>query len=374
MRLRRDTNRAGAGHVWPAWHSFVACLAIGLITFSFGCNGSDETETAASDQDRLPWAATAFPELPGPAPEPAVVQLGLTLFYDPILSADGQTACGTCHSEFWGMSDALERSVGQGAGLIAGPGREGPHVVQRNSQGLWNLAFRDDFFWDGRAGSLEEQAMEPILAEDELGRHPDDVVADLDSIDDYRDLFAAAFPNDPVVSVEHMATALADFQRTMISNRSLYDGYVKGDDAAFSPDLREGMFRFADFECHTCHAPPLFEANGFEDRNVASVDGLEDEGRYEATGIVDDIDRFRIPTLRNVAFTDPYFHNGSVTHLEDAVRHELEQSGFSFDDEDVRLITAFVSEALRDETREPQRPDVVPSGLLVPIDGTTIIR
>ena len=374
MSPHYGTRRTGFAGISPVGRPFVACLAAGVAALTFGCSESGEPATGDGSSDRLPWAATAFPELPGPTPEPAVVELGLTLFYDPILSADRQTACGTCHSEFWGMSDALERSVGQGAGLIAGPGREGPHVVQRNSQGLWNLAFRDDFFWDGRASSLEEQAMEPILAEDELGRHPDDVVADLDAIDDYRDLFAAAFPNDPVVSVEHMATALAEFQRTMISNRSLYDGYVKGDDAAFSPDLLEGLFRFADFECHTCHAPPLFEAAGFEDRNVASVDGLEDEGRYEATGIAFDIGRFRIPTLRNVAFTDPYFHNGSVTHLEDAVRHELEQSGFSFDDEDVRLVTAFVSEALRDETREPQRPDVVPSGLLVPIDGTTIIR
>jgi cytochrome c peroxidase len=349
-----------------------ACVATGLLALSLGCGG--EAGSGDTADDRLPWAATAFPEPPGPAPAAASVELGKILFYDPILSVDRQTACGTCHSEFWGMSDALERSVGQGAGLLAGPGREGPHVVDRNSQGLWNLAFREDFFWDGRSATLEAQAMEPILAMDELGRDPAEIVADLDAIDEYRDLFAAAFPGDPVVSVEHLARALADFQRTMISNRSLYDGFARGDDAALSPDMREGMFRFADFGCDGCHAPPLFEAPGFERRNVPDVDGLTDEGRYEATGITDDLGRFRIPTLRNVAFTEPYFHNGSVAKLEDAIRHELEQSGFAYDDEDVRLIETFVRDALVDESREPQRPRTVPSGWEVPIDGTTVIR
>lgn len=93
-----------------------------------------------------------------------------------------------------------------------------------------------------------------------------------------------------------------------------------------------------------------------------------------ATGIVDDIGRFRVPTLRNVAFTEPYFHNDSVVELGDAIRHELAQQGLPFDDEDGRLIEAFVGEALRDESCEPQRPSTVPSGWDVPIDGTTVIR
>lgn len=369
---RRAAGPGGTSSWSRACVAWTSALLAAATLGTLGCSGD---EGAGDTVDpRLPWAATAFPTPPEPAPSAAMVELGLNLFYDPILSADRQTACGTCHSEFWGMSDALPRSVGQGAGLLAGPGREGPHVVDRNSQGLWNLAFRRDFFWDGRSGSLEEQVMEPILAEDELGRDPADVVADLADIDEYRDLFAAAFPSDPVVSVEHLATALAEFQRTLVSNRSLYDGYVRGDDAALSPDMREGMFRFAAFGCHDCHVPPLFERAGFERRGVPDAGGLGDEGRYEATGIVDDIGRFRIPTLRNVAFTEPYFHDGSVAKLADAIRHELLQQGLAFDDEDVRLLEAFVSEALRDESREPQRPSTVPSGWEVPIDGTTVIR
>ncbi len=321
---------------------------------------------------RTPWPVAEFPQ--APQPSAASVDLGRILFYDPILSADGHTACGTCHSEFWGMSDALERSVGQGAGLLAGPGREGPHVVRRNSQALWNLAFREDFFWDGRSGSLEEQALVPILENDELGRDPAELIADLADIPEYQALFALAFPDDPTVSAEHMQQALADFQRTFVSNRSLYDGYVAGDDYALSDDMRRGMFRFARFGCDGCHAPPLFEKAGFFDRGAPPVDGVLDEGRYEATGIVDDIGRFRVPTLRNAAFTEPYFHNGSVAKLEDAVRHELAQSGRGFREEDVRLITIFVSEALRDESREPHRPDEVPSGFVMPIDGSQVER
>ncbi len=350
--------------------AFAAIVALG------GCTepGDDGSPGEPDVEVDLPWPAVAFPDLPGEAASPEVIELGLTLFYDPVLSVDGQTACGTCHSEFWGMSDALERSVGQGGGLIAGPSRTGPHVVRRNSQGLWNLAFRETLFWDGRTETLEEQAIEPILAVDELGQDPALVLELLQANDDYVALFAAAFPDDPEPSIPHVLTALAEFQRTLVSNRSLYDGYVAGDEAAMSDDQIEGMFRFAAFGCDGCHAPPLFEREGFENRNVPNVDAIVDDGRYEATGIVDDIGRFRIPTLRNASFTEPYFHNGSVAKLEEAVRHELAQSGLAFDDEDVRLVTAFVDGALRDESREPQRPDTVPSGLVVPIDGTTIIR
>jgi cytochrome c peroxidase len=321
---------------------------------------------------RTPWPVTAFPD--APAPSAATVELGRILFYDPILSGDGATACGTCHSEFWGMSDALPRSVGLDAGLLAGPGRDGPHVVRRNSQALWNLAFRQDFFWDGRAGTLEAQALEPLVAEDEMDRHPADVVTDLAAISEYEALFAAAFPDDPYVTVDNMLAALAEFQRTFVSKHSLYDGYVRGDELALSDGMKEGMFRFAEFGCDDCHTPPLFEARGFENRNVPDVDGIVDEGRYEVTLDPDDLGRFRIPSLRNVFFSEPYFHNGSVLQLADAVRHELEQSGHAFDDEDVELIMTFVSEALRDESRHPDRPDVVPSGLPVPLDGTTIAR
>ncbi len=318
----------------------------------------------------LPWALTAFPPLPAVMEDvpDARIELGKTLFYDPVLSTDGETACGTCHSELWGMSDFLPRSVGHSAGLIAGPDRRGPNVLRRNSPTLFNLAFRSSFFLDGRTETLDEQAVMPLLTEDELDRDPEEVVADLAGIAEYVSLFAAAFPDDPRVTVDNFAAALAAFQRTFISNRSLYDGYVDGDVLALSDEMVKGMFRFAEMGCDNCHVPPLFESETFADRNVPGVDGVIDQGRAEVTGDPADLGKFRTPALRNIKFTEPYFHNGTFRQLDEVVIHELEQSGIPHTDEDARPITIFIEKALNDESRKPRRPTSVPSGLPMPID------
>jgi len=261
----------------------VATLLAGAALACGSAGGDAPGEQAAAHDPPVPWEVHALPE--PPAPDPARVALGRLLFYEPLLGADAETACATCHSEFWGMSDALPRSIGHGAGRLAGPGREGPNVVRRNAQVLWNLAYRDDFLWDGGAASLEEQALLPLFAPDELDRAPQDVVDDLAAIPEYVDLFAAAFPGSPALTVDHMATALADFQRTFVSRRSLYDGYVDGDAAALSPDMKAGMQRFADFGCHDCHVPPLFEGPGYFDRGIGDHDRVPDDGRFEVTGV-----------------------------------------------------------------------------------------
>ncbi|NNE20773.1 MAG: hypothetical protein HKN10_20065, partial [Myxococcales bacterium] len=319
----------------------------------------------------LPWPATEFPPLPKiaeEAPEPRI-RLGNLLFYDPILSVDRVTACATCHSEFWGMSDALPLAVGNGAGSLAGPGREGPNTLRRNSPALFNLAFRDSLFWDGRSESLEAQAITPLLAEDELNLAPEVAVAELMGIPEYVDLFAEAFPDDPEVTVANLASALAAFQRTMVSDRSLYDAYAAGQEATLNEELVEGMFLFAEMGCNECHSPPLFESETFANRNVPEVEGIIDQGRAEVTGRAEDIGKFRAPTLRNIFESEPYFHNGSVKRLEDAIRHELDQGGISFDEEDVRLIELFIRKGLRDDSRSADRPKRVPSGLPTPLDG-----
>jgi cytochrome c peroxidase len=267
------------------------------------------------------------------------------------------------------MSDALPRAVGNGAGPLAGPGREGPNTLRRNSPTLFNLAFRESLFWDGRTETLEDQAIMPLLAEDELGLDPGTAVAELVAIPEYVDLFAEAFPDDPRVTVGNLGSALAAFQRTFISDRSIYDAYVNGDAGVFADELVDGMFRFAEMGCNDCHSPPLFESETFANRNIADVEGVIDDGRAEVTGRSEDLGKFRTPPLRNVIDTEPYFHNGSVKSLEDAVLHELEQSGMPYTDEDVQLIKLFIDKALRDDSRQAERPQDVPSGLPVPLDG-----
>jgi len=360
------------------------CLALVPALFAAGCGGAADPSIGAegtagdggsgdgrSVTPSLPWPLTDFPPLPDIArdvPE-ARIELGNLLFYDPILSVDRETACATCHSEFWGMSDALAVAVGHGAGPLAGPGRAGPNTLRRNSPALFNVAFRQSLLWDGGATSLAEQALMPLRADDELGLDPEAAVAELVAIPKYVALFAEAFPEDPQVTEANLASALAAFQRTMVSDRSLYDAYVRGQTDVLHEELIEGMFLFAEMGCSDCHTPPLFESDTFADRNVAQVEGVADEGRAEVTGLMEDVGKFRTPTLRNLFESEPYFHNGLVKELEDAVRHELEQSELPFTHEDVRLIELFIRDALRDDSRTAVRPRSVPSGLPTPLDG-----
>ncbi|UCH30635.1 MAG: hypothetical protein JSV06_06320, partial [Myxococcales bacterium] len=124
----------------------------------------------------------------------------------------------------------------------------------------------------------------------------------------------------------------------------------------------------AEMGCDGCHTPPLFESETFADRNVPETEGIVDYGREEVTGRPEDRGKFRTVSLRNLWASEPYFHNGSITSMEAAIRHELDQSGMPYTDEDLRLITTFIDKSLRDITNLAVRPAKVPSGLEMPID------
>jgi cytochrome c peroxidase len=345
-------------------HPGIALVLAVLVTACGDSAGPSEA------QSPTPWPVTAFPAIPDimkDVPE-ARIELGRLLFFDPILSVDHETACVTCHSEIWGMGDGIARAVGHGAGLLAGPGRRGPNMLRRNSPALYNLAFRQSLNWDGDAETLEEQALIPLFAEDEMNADPATLAEELASIPEYAARFEEAFPEDPRVTLENLASALAAYQRTFLSDRSTYDAYLEGRPNLMNEDEVEGMFRFAEMGCDGCHTPPLFESETFANRNVPEVEGIVDHGLEERTGRIEDRGKFRAVSLRNLLFTEPYFHNGSVTKMSGAIQHELEQSGMPFTDEDVRLITLFIDKTLRDETRQAIRPQSVPSGLEMPID------
>ena len=347
-----------SSHRWPP-------LILAVIAAACG-----DPTSSPQVESLTPWPVTAFPSLPEIMTDvPEVrIELGRLLFFDPILSIDRETACITCHSERWGMGDGIPRAIGHGAGLLAGPGRRGPNPLRRNSPSLYNLAFRATLLWVGNATTLEEQALIPLFAEDEMSADPDDLVAELANIPEYVELFADAFTEDPGISVENVASALAAYERTFISDRSTYDAYTEGRPNLMNEDQREGMYRFAEMGCDSCHTPPLFESETFANRNVPDVEGIVDHGLEELTEREEDRGKFRAVTLRNLRSTEPYFHNGSVTKMVDAIRHEIEQTGLPFTEEDVRLITVFIDKTLRDETLEAIRPSSVPSGLDLPID------
>ena len=343
-----------------------------LVVLASAAACSSETSSSPGEEGPpLPWARGRVPEVVGL--DAAAVELGRMLFYDPILSRDGAVACATCHSELWGMSDGLARSVGVDGEGPVGPGREGPNETTRNAPTLWNVAFRPSLFWDGRATSLEAQALLPIENVVEMDRSLSAVVADLKGIAGYVQLFDAAYGE---IDEAHLADALAAFQRTFRTGLAPYDRYVAGDEGALDEDQQAGMWLFAEAGCADCHRPPLFESERFAARGVGEG---TDEGRGAVTGVAEDIGRFRVPTLRNLRETGPYFHDGSTKELEDAVarevaRSEAEGQTRSLSVDEVAAIAVFLRKGLMDRSGEPDRPEEVPSGLPVPEDGFRIPR
>lgn len=344
---------------------------------------SPEPEPEPYDGPPIPWAYEAFPVVVEPLDNPsteAKVSLGRLLFYDPVLSRDQLTACATCHSELWGMSDGLAVSIGVDGEGPTGPGRTGPNLTTRNAQTLWNAALRRELFWDGRSSSLEQQALEPLKAERELDLDPEQAAARIAGIPGYRPLFEAAFPleQDPITPL-NIAKALAAFERTLVSNRAPYDRYVQGDEGSLREEVRVGMELFAEAGCAGCHVPPLFESNRYERRLPLSTHEEADPGRMDVTGEQADRGKVRVPTLRNLRETGPYFHDGSVVELDDAVALEVEVAVLqgesrALSPEEVEGIVVFLKKGLMDRSREPDRPEEVPSGLPVPEDGFRIPR
>lgn len=364
-----------ASPIAPRLTKLLALPALGLSVVA--CDAA-EPAPEPYDGPPIPWAYEPFPELVEPLDNPSSpekVELGRLLFYDPILSRDQATACATCHSEQWGMSDGLALSIGVDGEGPTGPGRTGPNLTSRNALTLWNVAFRRDLFWDGRTATLEAQALEPLEQQGELDLDPEQAAERIAAVPAYVALFEAAFPAEeqPVTSA-NVARALAAFQRTLVSDLAPYDRYVGGDEGALSEEQLQGMELFAEAGCASCHVPPLFESLQY----AARIES-DDEGRAAVSG--DDADRgaLRVPTLRNLRESGPYFHDGSSPTVEDAVWREAdvaarEGEGRVLTWAEVDLVALFLRKALMDRSREPQRPDEVPSGLAVPEDGLRIPR
>ncbi len=328
----------------------------------------------------LPWAYAPFPKARAPQKNPATpekAELGRLLFYDPVLSTDRKVACATCHSEVWGLSDGLARSVGIGGTGPTGPGRTGPNVTRRNAPTLWNVAHRTELFWDGRSSSLEAQALAPLDEPKELGRPSAELAAELDSIPEYRARFAQAFPGEAnPIHADNIARAIATFERGFEAKLATYDRYVAGDAGALDEETVRGMFLFGEAGCASCHTPPLFTSSRYANRGVGSAD---DAGRFELTGVEADRGAFLVPTLRNTRDSEPYFHDGSAPALRDAVAHEASRQvsdGESRElaSDELDAVTRFLDKALTDRSLEPSRPKQVPSGLPVPKDGFRIPR
>ena len=329
----------------------------------------------------------AFPEMNQRASNPtsqAGIELGRQLFFDPVVSGDNTQSCATCHHPDLGLSDGRILSMGAG-GTGVGPARTGGKATRRNSPTLWNAAYNFKLFWDGRANDLEDQARGPITSAVEMNQNPDELVQELRAIPEYVRLFDEAFggQNGTAVTFENVTNAIGLFERTLVSQQSAFDRYAAGEASALTAAQRRGLtlFRSLKTRCFECHGFPTFANPDFKVIGVAPLPNQgEDAGRGEITGGEPYRNAFKVPTLRNVALTAPYMHNGRFQTLEEVLSFYAAGAGkgagldlpnlddkvrqFSLSDQEQHDLISFLH-ALTDESAKPQIPLRVPSGLPV---------
>lgn len=273
----------------------------------------------------------------------AKAKLGELLYHDTRLSADGSISCATCHGINTGGVDNLQFSEGIGS-----------QFGGVNAPTVYNAFFNFVQFWDGRAADLAEQAAGPPLNPVEMGCETfDEIVARLQDDKNFVKSFRAAYPEG--LSQETITDAIAEYEKTLITPNSAFDRYLKGDLEALTPDQIKGFNLFKKYDCATCHSGVnmgglTYELMGKREdyflerqeiRNVGLTDG--DNGRWAQTGVERDRYRFKTPTLRNIELTYPYYHDGSIATLEEAVRLMARyEVGVKLNDEKVNLITAFL--------------------------------
>ncbi len=276
---------------------------------------------------------------PAPADNPTTperVELGRLLFWDPILSGGRDVACATCHHPAFGYSDGLDLSIGtNGVGLGSTRAFAAGHpssLVKRNSQTVVNTAFNGltadagatpaaaPMFWDLRVRSLEAQALEPLKALEEMrgtayaeDRAVAEVVARLDSVPEYRKLFARAFGGSQPVNEQNLGRALAAFQRTLVAVNAPFDRYMRGETTLSAAQVR-GMERFQSAGCVNCHSGPMF--SDFASHVLAVPDNPR---LAESDPGVNKAYAFRTPSLRNLSSTSPYMHNGVFSSLPEVI-------------------------------------------------------
>lgn len=341
-----------------------------LRTLAFACASAAFLAVSAQASAQVFQALPEKPPIPADNPmTPEKIELGKQLYFDPRLSASGTVSCNTCHNVMAGGTDSRSTSVG-----IDG------QVGGRKAPTVWNAAFMTAQFWDGRAASLEDQAKGPPLNPIEMGMQSEQQIVDrLKSIPGYKKQFEAVFGE---VSYNNMAKAIAAYERTLITPNSPFDRYIKGDEDAISEQAKRGMTLVEEVGCTACHqgvifaGPALPMGTGFyqkfptftDNEFVEKYDLMSDLGRYEVTKQEGDKHLFKVQTWRNVALTAPYFHNGSVWTLDEAVRVMAKtQLNQNLSDAQVADIVAFL-ETLTGEFPQQTMP------ILPPTSGSSAVR
>lgn len=264
---------------------------------------SAEWPAAQVDPSVKPVELGLLPKVEHPKDNPfskEKVDLGRELFFSPKLSGSGQFACVSCHNPELGWGDGITTSFGHDR-----------QVNKRNAPTIMNSAYAKSLFHDGRAASLEDQVLGPIVASNEMHADPDVVVQRVRDDKELRTMFKEAFGDD-TVDMDRIAKAIACFERTVVSGRSRFDAFLRGKHDALSDDAIRGLHLFrTKAGCMNCHHGPNLTDDLFHDIGLSYYGRkLQDLGRYEITKDPKDVGAFRTPTLRNIERTSPYMHNG----------------------------------------------------------------
>jgi cytochrome c peroxidase len=365
---------ASTGNSRAHWQ-WVIAAGLAATALSVACGEESTTETptesaapadaAAMVLDAVRQQARAFlPALPAEAPNPenpvtpAKVELGRMLYYDERLSVNHDISCNTCHLLDRHGVDGLPTSTG--------------HRNQRgdrNAPTVYNAALHLAQFWDGRAADVEEQAKGPILNSVEMAMPSEDVVvATLESIPGYTSRFAAAFPEDEQpITYDNMARAIGAFERQLLTP-SPFDAFLAGDDSALTEAQVAGLETFLSSGCPTCHVGPVIGGAMYRKMGLVKPYPTEDPGRQVVTGDEADLHVFKVPSLRNIAHTGPYLHDGSIESLEAVIRiMATHQLGIELSASQVASIRTFL-DALTGEVDERliARPELPASGPRTP--------
>lgn len=240
----------------------------------------------------------------------ALIKLGKMLYLDPRLSVNDKISCNSCHSlSNYGVDNEP-----------TSPGHEGKRGG-RNSPTTMNAALHIAQFWDGRASDVEEQALGPILNPVEMGMpNKGDVVKKIKEVDEYKALFAEAFSEEKhPFHYKNIGVAIGAFERTLLTP-SRFDDFLKGDEDALNKSEKRGLKKFINMGCATCHNGVVIGGNSYKKIGLVEPYETSDMGRYEVTKIESDKKVFKVPSLRNITKTAPYFHDGSVETLDEAIK------------------------------------------------------
>lgn len=288
------------------WRAAIVLPALLLGWLAGGCAVSSEGPDIAGGENLPP---AGFPEMLAPPDNPttdAKALLGRYLFYDKRFSRDRSTACGSCHLQEHAFSDTAAFSLGV-------DGRVGT----RNAPSLTNVGYNTSFLWEGGVPTLEQQAVVPIIHPNEMDLHTDTLVARLQTEPLYASLFTEAW-GDGSITIGRITKSIAAFQRRLVSGNAPYDRYRNGNTAALSAAALRGQELFFNEvgDCFHCHGGYNFTDNDFHNNGLSAT---ADEGRFAITQRGLDKGKFKTPTLRNVAVTAPYMHDGRFTTLEQVV-------------------------------------------------------